>query len=105
MGITGWNRAGWMALPQVLGNRIARLIGAEDDHVTVGDTLSIRLYQALGAAVAMTDRKVVLTDTGNFPSDLYMAKGLLETLGQGHELRGVAPQDIAASLSLSLIPL
>ncbi|MFT5869059.1 MAG: kynureninase [Paracoccaceae bacterium] len=99
MVITGWNRAGWMALPQVLGNRIARLIGAEDDHVTVGDTLSIRLYQALGAAVAMTDRKVVLTDTGNFPSDLYMAQGLLETLGQGHELRHVAPQDVAASLS------
>jgi len=97
--ITGWNRAGWMALPQQLGARIARLIGAEADNVMVGDTLSTRLYQALAAALAMTDRKIVLTDHGNFPSDLYMAQGLLDTLGQGHQLRVVAPEDVAANLT------
>lgn len=96
--ITGWNRAGWMAQPKALGDRIARLIGAEAGHVVLGDTLSIKVYQALAAALAMTDRKVILSDSGNFPSDLYMAEGLIRTLGQGHELRIVAPEAIADAI-------
>jgi kynureninase len=97
--ITGWNKAGWMALPDRLGDRIAPLIGAEPGHVTVGDTLSIRVFQALAAALKMTGRKVVLADSGNFPSDLYIAQGLLDTMGAGHELRVVAPEDVAEALS------
>lgn len=99
MVITGWNRAGWMALPDQLGDRIGRLIGAEPGHVTVGDTLSIRVFQALAAAMAMTDRKVVLSDSGNFPSDLYMAQGYLEACAPGAELRVVAPEAVADALS------
>ena len=49
--ITGWNRAGWMAQPTELGDRIGRLIGAEPGHVVLGDTLSIKVYQALAAAI------------------------------------------------------
>ncbi|NDV01963.1 kynureninase [Pseudoroseicyclus tamaricis] len=99
MAVTGWNRAGWMALPETLGNRIAPLIGAGPGEVIVGETLSIRLWQALAAALQLTDRKVVLTDSGNFPSDLYMAEGLLQQLGQGHELRVVAPEEVAGALT------
>ncbi|WP_372571340.1 kynureninase [Ruegeria jejuensis] len=98
--ITGWNKAGWMAQPTHLGDRIGRLIGAEPGHVVVGDTLSIKVYQALAAALELTpDRRVVLSDTGNFPTDLYMAKGLLDTLDKGHELRLVAPEQIDSALS------
>ena len=97
--IGGWNGAGWIDLPATLGDRIARLIGAAQGTTIVGDTLSIRLYQALGAALAMTDRSVVLTDHGNFPSDLYMAQGLLNTLDRGHELRVVAPEAVADALT------
>jgi len=93
--ITGWNRAGWMAQPTELGDRIGRLIGAEPGHVVLGDTLSIKVYQALAAAIDLVpDRKVVLTDSGNFPSDIYMAEGLIKSLGRGHELRVVAPEDV-----------
>ncbi len=92
--ITGWNRAGWMAQPMALGDRIARLIGAEPGHVVLGDTLSVKVYQALASALCMTDRKVILSDSGNFPSDLYMAEGLIRMLGQGHELRVVAPEEV-----------
>ncbi|MGZ9811706.1 kynureninase [Pseudoroseicyclus sp. H15] len=99
MAISGWNRAGWIAQPERLGDRIAPLIGAGPGEVIVGDTLSIRLWQALAAALRLTDRKVVLTDSGNFPSDLYMARGLLEQLGQGHELRVVAPEEVEAALT------
>ncbi|MET4129322.1 kynureninase [Roseovarius sp. MBR-6] len=98
--ITGWNRAGWMAQPRRLGDRIARLIGAEPGHVVLGDTLSVKVYQALAAALALCpDRRVILSDSGNFPSDLYMAEGLIKALGQGHELRVVAPEEVADAIT------
>ncbi len=97
--ITGWNRAGWMELPSRLGNRIGRLIGAEAGAVVLGDTLSIKVYQALASAFEMNPtRKVVLSDTGNFPSDLYIAQGLCRTLGPGYELKTVAPKDVLCAL-------
>jgi kynureninase len=93
--ITGWNKAGWMDKPMRVGDRIARLIGAETGHVVMGDTLSIKVYQALASCLEMNPtRRVVLSDTGNFPSDLYMAEGLCRTLGQGYELKTVAPEDV-----------
>lgn len=93
--ITAWNRAGWMDKPMSVGNRIARLIGAEPDSVAMGDTLSIKVYQALASALEMNPgRRVILSDSGNFPSDLYMAQGLCRTLGQGYELRVVEPEAV-----------
>jgi kynureninase len=101
--ITGWNRAGWMAQPAELGDRIARLVGAETGSVVLGDTLSIKVYQALASALEMVpDRRVILSDTGNFPSDLYMADGLCRTLGDGYELRTVAPEEVMAALDESV---
>jgi kynureninase len=98
--ITGWNKAGWMAMPMALGDRVGRLIGAEPGHVVLGDTLSIKVYQALAAALEMSpDRRVVLTDNGNFPSDLYMAEGLLRSLDKGHELRVVDPDEVQAAIT------
>ncbi len=98
--ITAWNRAGWMAAPDAVGDRVARLIGAQPGSVTMGDTLSIKLFQALSAALSLRpDRRVILTDSGNFPSDLYMAQGLCAALDKGHVLRSVAPQDVADSLT------
>ncbi|WP_299849544.1 kynureninase [uncultured Roseovarius sp.] len=98
--ITGWNRAGWMDQPARLGDRIGRLIGAEPGHVVLGDTLSIKVYQALAAALALRpDRKVILSDTGNFPTDLYMAEGLIKALDQGHELRVVPPNEVEANIT------
>ncbi|WP_414898153.1 kynureninase [Rhodovulum sp. YEN HP10] len=97
--IGGWNKAGWMAMPRVLGRLVGRLIGAEPGTVVIGDTLSIKVYQALAAALAMRpERRVVLSDSGNFPTDLYMAQGLLQSLGQDHELRIVAPEEVEAAI-------
>ncbi len=84
-----------VAKPMRVGDRIARLIGAEEGHVVMGDTLSIKVYQALASCLEMNpSRKIILSDTGNFPSDLYMAEGLCRTLGQGYELKTVAPEDV-----------
>lgn len=93
--IRGWNDAGWMDQPRRIGDRIARLIGAEPGSVVMGDTLSIKVYQALASALDMNPgRRVILSDRGNFPSDLYIAQGLARTLGQGHVLRTVAPEEL-----------
>ena len=98
--IGGWNTAGWMDQPMRLGDRIGRLIGAPAGSVAVGDTLSIKVHQALAAALAMRpERRVVLSDTGNFPSDLYMADGLVRSLDQGHRLETVAPEAVAKRLA------
>ena len=101
--ITGWNKAGWMDLPSRLGTRVGRLIGAEPGAVVLGDTLSIKVYQALASAFEMNPtRRVVLSDTGNFPSDLYIAQGLCRTLGPGYELKTVAPEDVLGALDDSV---
>ena len=94
--ITAWNRASWMDMPRRLGDRIGRLIGAPDGSVVLGDTLTIKVYQALASALEMRpERRVILSDSGNFPSDLYMADGLVKSLQRGHELKIVAPEDVA----------
>lgn len=96
MVITGWNRAGWMEMSTGLGDRIGRLIGAEPGHVICGDTLSIKVYQALASALELAPgRRRILSDRGNFPTDLYMAEGLIRSLDQGHALQIVPPEDVA----------
>ena len=97
--IKGWNTCGWMDQPARVGNKIARLIGAQDGSVVMGDTLSIKVFQALAAALAMRpDRKVILTDSGNFPSDLYMAEGLVDLKEQGTTLKVVAPDAVLEAI-------
>ena len=85
--IRGWNLDDWMGQPVRVGNKVARLIGAAEGSVVMGDTLSLKVWQALSAAVAMRpERRVILSDSGNFPSDLYMAQGLVKQLGGGLDL-------------------
>ncbi len=101
--IRGWNQAGWMIKPRQVGDRIGRLIGAPKDAVVMGDTLSIKVYQALAAALDMRrGRKIVLSDTGNFPTDLYMAEGLIRSLDRGHALKTVAPTAVEAAIDDSV---
>ncbi len=96
--IGAWN-TGWMHTPRRVGDRVGRLIGAPPGTTVMGDTLSIKLYQALAAALALVpDRRIILSDSGNFPSDLYMAQGLSETLGGAHRLRIVEPDDVADAI-------
>ena len=97
--IRGWTEAGWMEQPERIGDRIGRLLGAPPGSVVVGDTLSVKVYQALAAALELRPgRRVVLSDSGNFPSDLYVAEGLIRSLGRGHELRLASPEEVAGAL-------
>jgi len=97
--ITGWNKAGWMEQPSRVGDRVGLLIGAEPGHVVMGDTLSIKVYQAVAAALDLApQRRVILSDSGNFPTDLYMVEGLIRSLDRGLELRVVAPDEVEDAL-------
>ncbi len=98
--IRAWNQADWISLPKQVGDRIAGLIGAPKGSVATGDTLSIKVYQALDAALKMRPgRKTILSDSGNFPTDLYMAQGLIGTIGKDYEIRTPAPEDVAENIT------
>ena len=101
--IKGWNTCHWMEQPVRVGNQIAGLIGASAGSVVMGDTLSIKVFQALAAALAMQpSRKIILSDNGNFPSDLYMAEGLVELKAQGYELKVADPENISDAIDESI---
>lgn len=98
--IRAWNTADWISLPKKVGDRIGRIIGAPEGSVATGDTLSIKVYQALAAALKMNpDRRVILSDSGNFPTDLYMAQGLIGTIDKGYKLRTPAPEDVVDAIT------
>lgn len=93
--IRGWNTKDWFNQANTLGNRLARLIGAEPNTVVVGDTLSIKVFQAVASALAMRpDRRVILSDNGNFPTDLYMAEGLIKLKDKGYKLLAPDPEAV-----------
>ncbi|MDC0042710.1 kynureninase [Paracoccaceae bacterium] len=98
--VTGWNKAGWMDQPNKVGDRIARLIGAAPKTVTVGDTLSIKVFQTLASAINFQkNRKVLLTDASNFPSDIYAAQGLINMLKADHELKIVNTDNLVENIN------
>ena len=102
--IRSWNTAGWFALPKRLGNKLASLIGAAEDEVVITDTISVNLFKVLSAALRVQaerapGRRVIVSERSNFPSDLYIAQGLIEQLDRGYELRLVDdPSELPAAI-------
>jgi len=90
--IRSWNTAGWFALPRRLGDKLATLIGGAPGETVVTDTISINLFKLLSAmlrhqAERAPERRVIVSERSNFPTDLYIAQGLIEQLGGDYELR------------------
>ncbi|MBU6258769.1 MAG: kynureninase [Burkholderiales bacterium] len=84
--IGSWNSAGWMELPRRVGDKIASLVGAGPGELVVADSTSVNLYKVLSAALtiahdAAPQRRVVLSERGNFPTDLYIAEALARERG------------------------
>ena len=104
--IGSWNAAHWIDLPRRVGARIARLIGAQPHEVTCADSTSINLFKVLATALRLQHaasagtqpRRVILSEHGNFPTDLYMAQGLAALLGAGHELRIVESAHVTEAI-------
>ena len=96
--IASWNKHGWIGLPQKTGGKIARLIGAGADEVVAADSVSVNLFKLAAAAVAASHgRRVVVTEAGDFPTDLYILQGLA-ALMPDIELRVAEPGGVAAAL-------
>jgi kynureninase len=102
--IRSWNGAGWIDAPRRVGAKIAQLIGAHDDEVICADSTSLNLFKVLACALRMqrsaaeAQRRVILSERGNFPTDLYMAQGLIDLTGARHELRLVDATDLEAAI-------
>jgi kynureninase len=96
--IKSWNTAGWIDLPTRVGAKIAPLIGAGADEVIACDSTSINLFKLAAAALKMRPgRRVIVSEPGNFPSDLYILQGLADMLGDV-ELRIAEPGGLEAAL-------
>ncbi len=77
--IRSWNAAGWIDMPSRVGDKIGRLIGAAPGQVVAADSTSVNLFKALTAALRLRPgRRVIVSERGNFPTDLYVAQGLAE---------------------------
>jgi kynureninase len=100
--IKSWNSAGWFDLPQRLGNQLAPLVGAGQGEVVCTDSTSVNLFKVLTAALNMSaadapERKLVVSERSNFPTDLYIAESLCRQ--HGFTLQLVEPEEIAAALT------
>ncbi len=97
--IRSWNTAGWFDLHSTVGAKIARLIGAEADEVVAADSTSINLFKlSVAAARLRPGRRVILSDSGNFPTDLYIGQGIADLLGQGLEMRIVDRDQVLSAI-------
>ncbi len=97
--IQSWNRHDWISMPARVGDRIARLIGAESGEVVAADSTSVNLMKLLSAALALRpERRTILSDNGNFPNDLYIAQGVAGLLDKEHRLRITDPDQVAEAI-------
>lgn len=75
--IGGWSSAGWYDMPRTLGDRVGRLIGAAPGQTVVTDSISVNLFKLVCAALELQDgRRELVSEAGNFPSDLYIIQGI-----------------------------
>lgn len=98
--VRGWNSHDWIGLPHRVGDAVAGLIGAAPGEVIVADSTSANLYKlAVAAMQARPGRKVVLSEPGDFPTDLYMLEGAVRTVGGDRRLELCEAGDIVAALT------
>ncbi|MDB5499203.1 MAG: kynU [Phenylobacterium sp.] len=97
--VRSWNTAGWIDAPLRVGAKIARLVGAAPGEVVVADSTSVNLFKlAAGALSLRPGRTTILSEAGNFPTDLYALQGLSALLGDRARLRTVAAEDLAGAI-------
>ncbi len=98
--IGSWNTAGWIDAPKRVGRKIAQLIGVPGDDVVAADSTSVNLFKVLSAAVQLRpERRTILSERGNFPTDLYVTQGLIAQLGKNYRLELVDRDELPAALA------
>jgi kynureninase len=95
--ITSWNKHGWIDWPTRIAAKLAPIVGARPSELLIADSTSVCLFKLLAAAIrARPDRRTILTQQGNFPTDLYVAEGVAEMLGA--TLRAVPAEEVIAAI-------
>jgi kynureninase len=75
----GWSSREWLGMPSLLGDAIAPMIGADSDSVVVCDSTTINQFKAVAHCLAINrERSVILTQDGNFPTDVHVIQGIVE---------------------------
>jgi len=101
--IHSWVDNRWMELPTIIGDKIARLVGALPGEVISCDSTSVNLYKVLWAALSKSQgRNVILSDRANFPTDLYIASGLISAMEREVEMRLVDPEELEQQIDPSV---
>jgi kynureninase len=91
--IRGWNK-GWWDAPRRVGDKIAQLVGAASGQVLVSDSTSVNLFKLSAASLQLRpERKKIITDTLNFPSDLYILQGLVKLMGGNYQIVRIGSKD------------
>jgi kynureninase len=84
--IGSWNKENWINMPRELGNKIAPLVGAKLGEVIVVDSTSVNLFKVLTSALLLNkNRRVIVSEAENFPSDLYILEGVNKMFGESYE--------------------
>lgn len=97
--ITSWLGAEWVSAPQRIGDKIARLLGADPGEIIAADSTSVNLFKALSAALSLRpDRSVILSERTNFPTDVYMMQGIEAFTGGRVRSITVDPVDVVDRL-------
>ena len=97
--IRSWTDHGWIDLQFRVGEKVGKLTGATPGTTVAADSTSVNLFKLLAAALEQRPgRAVILTEEGNFPTDLYVAQGLAALLQGGHVLRRVAAEQLPNAL-------
>jgi kynureninase len=95
--IASWNKHGWIDWPVEIAAKLAPIVGAQTSELLIADSTSVCLFKLLTAAArARPERRTILTQSGNFPTDLYVAQGLAEMLGL--ELKAVAADEVLRAI-------
>ena len=100
--IRSWNSAGWIDMPQRVGDKIARLVGAAPGELVVADSTSVNLFKVLSAALSITaedspQRNTIVSELSNFPTDLYIAEALCRE--RGFQLQLAEPDELPGLLN------
>ena len=98
--ITSWNSSGWYSLSETIGNKIAKLIGADDGEVVCVDGTGLNINKVHAVALKMrADRKVIVMEGSTFPTDVYITQGLIDQLEQNHKIRFVEKDEILDAIT------
>lgn len=98
--ITSWLGAEWSTAPRRIGDKIGRLIGANAGEIVATDSTSVNIFKALTAALSLRrERSVILSETTNFPTDVYMMQGVEAFSGGCVKAITVAPDDVVDALN------